>query len=198
MDVHGSFNLQDNQLMRCVIEAETGFPADPKSGRFSFINKVLYFCIDAVGLPVWVPLTKSLSMEKYVQNTPALEWTINHDLNISLPLVQVYDASGKWIVPDEIDCSVFNRVLIKFNTPIAGSAVIMRGELDGAAPPIIAYENDYTDLSVWVVSHNLGYNPAINCYVDNELVQPQSIVHNSTTQATVTFSANTTGSVRCV
>lgn len=199
MELHGNLNLLENDLIGAVFGIEQNFPANPRPGRFCFKDKVLYLCTElAGGLPVWVPLTQQLTMQKHIQTTAALEWTINHQLNTSDVLVQVYDSDGKWIVPDAINASVFNQVTVSFNMPMTGVVIVQRGVEEGSAPPLIAFEADFTNSTTWVVPHNLGYNPIIRVIIDGREVQPQSIVHDSTMQATITFSSPQTGSVRCI
>lgn len=199
MEVHGNLDLMENKLVNSGFGADADFPEVPTPGRILFLHNVLYFCAEINGgLPVWVPMTQQISMKQFSINTPALEWTIEHALNIAAPLVQVYDTAGKWIIPDEIDCSSNNQVVVKFSTPTAGMAIVMRGQVDGGSPPSISYEAEFTNQSTVVINHGLGYNPIINVYIDNNLVQPQSVVHNSTIQATITFSSPQTGSIRCI
>lgn len=199
MELHGNLNMLENDLIGAVFGIETNFPANPRPGRFCFKDKVFYLCTEiAGGLPVWVPLTQQVTMVKFTQTQAALEWTINHTLNINSVLVQIYDIDGKWVIPDSINTSVLNRVTVTFNTPMVGVAILQRGVTEGANPPLLAFEQNFTNLDTWVVNHNLGYNPIIRVIIGNNEVQPLSIVHNSTMQATITFTSPQTGSVRCI
>lgn len=199
MEVHGNLDLMENNLVGAVFGLETNFPTNPRPGRFILKEKTLYICVEiAGGLPVWVPLTKPLNMFKYVQPVAALEWTITHKLNSNYPIVQIFDTAGNVIIPDNINCGTFNSVVVSFNIPTAGIAVIQRGESEGAEQPIYAFEASFTNSTTWVVAHNLGYNPTIHIIIGQDEVQAQSIVFDSLNQATVTFSAAQTGSVRCV
>lgn len=200
MDVLGNLDFKGiGKLKRAGLQA-TDFPVNPSEGELLFKDKVVYICVKILnGLPFWVPLTAEINTVRFDQNTPAMEWTINHNLGINMGMVQVYDADGKMILPDEIDCSEENTALIVFSTPMAGTAVIMYGnEFAGNAHSNIGYQNTYTNSTTWVVVHGLGYNPVITCVIDGYVVQPQSIVHDSLLQTTVTFSTAQSGSVRCV
>lgn len=198
MEVHGTLDLRDNDLVGAVFGIETNFPVNPRPGRFIMKDKVLFVCVELIGgIPVWVPLTKALNLLKYNQSTPALEWSIAHNLNTNAVIVQVYDADGNVVIPDNIH-TVFNLVTITFATPLGGFALIQRGEEDGATPLVVAFQATFTNSDTWVINHNLGYNPVVNCYIGSDLVQPASLVHNSVNQATVTFSTPQTGSVRCI
>ena len=198
MDVHGNFDMQGNHLKQVGL-VEEDFPASPKVGRFVLKNQILYVCVDVSGgFPVWIPLTQSLNMKRYAQVTPSSEWVIVHGLNINNVFVQVFDTAGLWIIPDAMNTSNFNQVTLTFNTPIAGTCVIMRGNDEGTAYPIIAHTEEFISKSSWVITHNLGYNPYISLYINNQLVQPASLVHNSVNQATATFSSPQSGIARCV
>jgi hypothetical protein len=199
MEVHGNFDMCGNNLINAGLGIDSNFPADPQPGRFVFINAVLYLCTEiAGGLPVWVPLTKTISMERWTQTVAALEWTIPHGLNMSTVFVQVFDADGKWIIPDAIITSVLNQVTVTFSTPMIGTAILQRGETEGAAPELVAYEQSFSTTTTWVVEHHLGYNPIIRVIVGTNEVQPRSIVQNSTMQATVTFDTPQAGTVGCI
>jgi hypothetical protein len=199
MEFHGNINLLENDLIGAVFGIETNFPPNPRPGRFCFKDKVLYLCTElAGGLPVWVPLTQQLTMRKHTQTVAQMEWTINHGLNTSDVLVQVYDSEGKWVIPDTINTSVFNQVTVSFSLPMTGIVIMQRGITEGSAPPLLAHEEEFTNSDTWVVNHGLGYNPIIRVIVGGQEVQPYSIVHNSTMQTTITFTSPQTGSVRCV
>lgn len=199
MEIHGNLDMMENELRQAVLAAETDFPIDPKPGRWVFKNSVLYFCTEVTGgLPVWVPMSRARTMTRFTQPTAALEWTIPHNLHMSSVFVQVYNESGNWILPDAINTSDIDAATVTFSTPMAGTAIVMRGETEGSPQPLIAFEQAFTGQSVWVVNHQLGYNPIIRVIVGGNEVQPQSIVHNSTMQTTITFSSAQTGTVRCV
>ena len=199
MELHGNLNMLENDLIGAVFGIEENFPANPRPGRFCFKDKVFYLCTEiAGGLPVWVPITQQITMKKHVQNVAQMEWTIPHNLNTADVFVQVYDAQGNWLIPDAINNSVFNQVTVAFNTPMTGYAILQRGVPEGSPPPLIAYEETFTALDTWVINHGLGYNPIIRVIVNGQEVQPASIVHNSTMQATVTFTGPQSGSVRCI
>lgn len=51
--------------------------------------------------------------------------------------------------------------------------------------------------STWVVQHDLEYYPIVRVYTNsNDEIQPLSVVHDSTTQVTITFSSSRTGTAR--
>lgn len=205
MDFHGNINLNDNELRQAVMGGEANFPTDPKPGRWFYKTdeKVLYFCAhytgnDLVnGLPVWVPITQIKQMIEHKQPVSALEWSIPHDLNTNAVFVQVYDLDGKWILPDSV-ITEFNEVTVVFGQATAGFAVVQRGLTEGSTPPLVAFEDDFTNSDTWIVNHALGRNPIIRVLIDGDEVQPLNIVYDTLNTATVTFSSPRTGSVRCI
>ena len=200
MDVIGNLDFKGvGKLKRAGLE-RTDFPLNPSEGEFLFKGNRVYICVKILnGLPFWVPLTAEINTVRFDQHTPALEWTVPHNLGINIGLVQVYDADGKQVLPADIDCSRENTALISFSVPTAGTAVIVYGnEIAGNMHENIGYNETFTNSTSWVVIHGLGYNPVITCVIDGYVVQPQSIVHDSLLQTTITFSTPQTGSVRCV
>lgn len=200
MEIHGSLDLRGNELKRVRIGSENGFPTDPQPGRILFMpqDRMLYICaaLDD-GLPVWVPCAQVKDMYRHTQAEAALEWSVQHDLNISPIMIQVYDENGKWVVPDEIAMTSDTLATVKFNTPTRGTAIALRGELVGQQPRGVVYTQNFTESATWVVLHNLGYNPDIKVYVGGYMVQPSSIVHDSVNQATITFTEPKSGVVTC-
>ena len=198
MEVHGNLNfLGMGKLLRPGLVA-TDFPPNPTPGEFLLKDKKLFMCVDVVdGLPYWVNLVNELSSHRHDQGTTALEWVINHDLNTNFPTVQVYDQDGLQVIPDYINAGTLNQVTVGFSVPTAGVAVLVTGDAFGQPRANSAYTGNYTG-TTWVVTHGLGYNPSVTIIIDNYVVQPDSIVHNSVNQLTVTFSSSRSGSVRCV
>ncbi len=201
MDMHGNIDMMGvGALKRVSIAIEQNLPSDPSPGRFVMLpDKVVYVCVEIEGdLPVWVPITRPRTMVRWTQNVAALEWTIPHDLAISRPLIQCFDADGKVIIPDSIIATDIDQVTIAFNTPMVGTVILMRGETEGSAQPLIAFEAGFSDSDEWVINHQLGYNPSITVIIGQNVVQPQSITYTDVNHATVTFSSPHSGSVRCI
>lgn len=200
MEIHGSLNLLGNQLKQACLEMEGSFPSAPQPGRLLFReeDRTLYICasIDD-GLPLWVPCARIRDMHRHTQGNSALEWVVDHNLNMNPVLVQVYDEAGNWVIPDEIVCTSPNRAIVRFLTPMVGHAVVLRGEVQGITGLNVAYTQTFASSTTWVVTHGLGYNPAITVYVNGAVVQPSSIVHDNDMQCTVTFSGPRAGSVIC-
>lgn len=200
MEIHGNIDMRGNLVKQMRLEMENGFPADPQPGRILFReqDRTVYICVELdAGLPLWVPMAQVKDMFRHTQATPALEWTVPHGLNMNPALVQVYNVSGEVVIPDKITCSDPNNAIVRFSTPTAGFAIVVRGEMFGTPAQNVSYRQDFTSSTEWVVVHGLGYNPDIKVYVGNFMVQPSSIVYDNTNQATVTFVTPQAGFVTC-
>lgn len=176
------------------------FPASPKLGEFVFKNKRLFMCVDIEnGLPFWLPITQEINTYRLDVTNPSAEWIIQHNFNTNFVIIQLYDDQGRQIIPDDLNASQSNRAIATFNMPVAGVAIAVDGNTVGLAKQSYAYTYTYPLSQVWVIQHNLGYEPSITCISsDGFVIQPSSIVHNSLLQATATFSEPVSGSVRCM
>ena len=199
MKYYGHIDLNGNNLKNATLENLQEFPEDPFLGQMTFRRKRAYVCTDISGdLPIWVPMTQEITTYIHTQSVATDTWTINHGLNTALVNIDIFDATNKIIIPDEIDASVLNQVVVKFSGVQAGKAVISSGNTYGAPKPVVAFTDSFTNLSTWIVTHGLGYFPDVGVYIGGQLVQPMSITNDSTTQCTITFSAPQSGSVRCI
>jgi hypothetical protein len=200
MKVHGNIDLLQNQIQQCSLQQETDFPSSPVVGRILFKNKIVYICVDlGGGTPVWVPLTREIETYIHTQSSPASTWNIEHNLNAGTVNVQVYNTSDQMVIPNEITIVDNNNININFGTSTAGRAIIIVGSQDGNLRPNYSYIHYQTTLSsTWTVLHGLGYNPIVRVFIGQNEVQPLSIVHNSNSQLTITFSSPQTGQARCI
>jgi len=200
MKFYGNANLQQNELQQAVIQIEEAFPATPKVGRLVFVNSILYICVSITnGLPVWVPLTRELTLYTHTQSVASVTWVINHALNTTGVQVQVFDNQGRVVIPDEITVTDSNHVTIQLGTAFVGRAVVLTGHNDGSVKPTYSYTH-YQSVadSSWVINHGLGYNPIVRVFIGNNEVQPMSIVHNSNSTVTISFSQPYVGLAKLV
>ncbi|WOL24665.1 hypothetical protein fHeYen902_319c [Yersinia phage fHe-Yen9-02] len=196
MKVFGILDLAAGGLSNFSFSTATEYPATPKPGTTIFIDKRLMLCVSTEdGLPMWVPLTQQMTMYTHHQTSASSRWEVKHNINYGTPMVQVYDSTGEVIIPTSIKVEDSNTVIILLSESLAGAAVVLVGIENGLPHQTVAFTESFTSLSSWVVVHNLGYNPAVNVYQGNVLVQPQSIVHDSTSQLTITFSSPQSGTV---
>jgi hypothetical protein len=200
MKSYGHINMQQNELQQVAIGLETDFPATPVAGRLVFKNKILYICAEiATGIPAWVPLTQQLSTYIHYEVSGTTTWTINHNLNTATPVVQCYGSDQKMFIPNNIEVTSNNQVLVTTSTPVYGRAVIMQAPLEGTTKPNYTYEHNQTSAATtWVIQHGLGYNPIVRVFVGNAEILPDTIVHNSLFQTTITFTTPQTGVARCI
>ena len=64
----------------------------------------------------------------HAEGTAADVWTINHNLDNPVPLVQVYEQDSTMtyqVIPDEIISQSQNQITIQFQTEVAGFAILM-------------------------------------------------------------------------
>ena len=202
MKSYGDLDFQSANSVNDVkvrLAIETDFPQSPLAGRILFVNKRVMICVDIVaGVPVWVPLTNELDAYIHTQTSASTTWTINHGLNNNNVFIQVMTAAGHTVFPDDIDLSVTNVATVTFNQAITGRAIAMLGSLSGTPKDNVVYQQSYTNQQVWTVAHGLGYYPVIRVYIGGYQVQPVSIVNDSLTSATVTFSSAESGFVNCI
>lgn len=199
MKVKGRLDLEGNELANVNLPSVASFPSDATAGRMIFKDKRVMICVEiAEGIPIWVPMTQEISSYIHDQTVQSSTWVINHEFNSAPVMVQVLDDTNKMVIPNEIDMSVENQVTISFAQTVQGKAIITLGALDGTAKPDIAYEETFSSSDTWVVNHGLGYNPELRIYIGGQEVQPASITHNSTTQATITFSTAQSGIVKAI
>lgn len=200
MKFFGDANLQQNQLQEAVIPLDTNFPMSPKVGRLAFVNSILYICISISNeLPVWVPLTRELTLYTHSQTNAEANWVIPHNLNTTSVQVQIFDDTDRIIMADEVMINNANTVTAMFNTPITGKATVLTGHNDGSPKPtysFIFYQQ--APVTQWIVQHNLGREPITRIFVGNQEVQPLSITHNSSNQLTVNFNQPYAGIAKLV
>ena len=200
MKFYGHANLQQNELQQAVMQIEEAFPQDAKVGRLAFVNSILYICVSLTnGLPVWVPLTRELTLYTHSQSLASDFWTINHDLNSTGVQIQVFDNAGRVLIPDEITIVDNNTATVELNTAIVGRAVVLTGHNDGIVKPTYAYTHyQSTPSDTWVINHNLGYHPIVRVFIGNNEVQPMSIEHNSNSTVTIRFTQPYVGLAKLV
>jgi len=200
MKFFGNANMQQNKVLTPVLDLVGSFPTDPKVGQLAFTQGILYICIQIVDdTPYWAPLTKFMTSYTHVQGVASDEWTIPHNLNTNAISVTVYDTDNKVLIPDEIETDGLNSAIVRLGYEATGKAVILTGNPEGSSQPAYSYEEFVTPMSdEWVIVHALGYNPIVRVFIGNEEVQPLSIVHDSTSQVTITFSTPLTGWVKLI
>lgn len=199
MKSYGHLNMLQNQLQNAALQTLTTFPTTPVVGQLAFVNSIVFICVTAGSLPVWVPLTREITAYTHTQESASVLWNVTHSLNTTSVNVQVFDGNNKVVLPSEVTTTGPNTLTIDFGSTQAGRAVVVTGHFDGNVKPTYAYTHyqSVADTS-WAITHNLGYNPIIRVFIGTNEVQPSTIVHNSTNQVTITFSTPQVGYVRMI
>lgn len=200
MKIHGNISMQQNFVQQMALDVEENFPNPPVVGRIIFKDLRVYICVEiSAGIPVWIPLTHEMTSYVHAQSSGNTTWAITHNLNTVTPSVQVYGTDSKMIIPDAVTITSNNVVTLTFGASFAGRAIILTGSSEGTQRVSYAYEwVQTTPASVWVVYHGLGYYPLTRVFIGQQEVQPSTIVHNSNTQTTITFSTAQVGIARFV
>lgn len=199
MKFYGHANLQQNEIQNGVLTTLTAFPQTPKVGQVAFVNSIVYICVTAGSLPVWVPLTREITAYTHIQDSASASWSIVHALNTNSVNIQIYDGSSNVIIPNSIVTTGPNTATVTLGTAIEGRAIVVTGHFDGNVKPTYAYTFHQTSASSeWIINHNLGYNPIVRVFIGNQEVQPVSITHGSTLQVTITFSTPQVGYARLI
>ena len=153
-------------------------------------------------------------------------WTVNHNLNTSTPLVDVYDSSYNQLIPASVSSISANTTQITFSTAQAGYAIISKGSgissevavsasyattssfaLTASYSTTASYATSVgvnfeqvTPSSTWTIVHNLNNkHPLVQIYDSSDAtIIPQSIVGTNTSTVTVTFSTAISGYARVI
>lgn len=198
------------QIIKPGFEAETSFPESATVGRIVFVDRRVWMAVGTTTNSelIWVPLTNKLDTYTHTQTSASTTWTIDHNLNTTSPIVQVYDGTTqKLIIPDDVEVTSNNQVVVTLSNAITGRATVMYGDptvgvVGGAQvlqPDQMTFEFEQGAAATsWVIVHNLGFNPIVRVFesTGDEEIQPLSIVHDSIFQVTIQFSSATAGRAR--
>lgn len=198
MKTFGHIDFQQNEIQQAVMKVEANFPSYPKVGQLTFKDKVLYICAEVQeGVPVWIPLTNEIGTYIHYQNFQSNTWTINHKLNTGAPMVQIYEADNRMVIPQNITIKSNTQVVVEFGFPVTGRAVILTGPEEGNEREQSAFEHFQTDLGdTWEIAHGLGYAPFTRIFIGDAEVLPASITHPDLFTVVVTFSEPQIGIAR--
>lgn len=199
MKFYGHADLQQNEIQNGVLTTLTQFPNTPKTGQLAFVNSIVYICVTAGSLPVWVPLTREITAYTHVQDTSSDTWPIVHNLNTTSVNLQIFDETSSVVVPNSIVTTGPATATVTFSSAISGRAVVVSGHFDGNVKPTYAYTFHQTSASSpWIITHNLGYNPIVRVFIGTSEVQPQSVDFPSANQTVITFSTPQVGYARLI
>lgn len=125
MKVYGTLDMQDNVISNLVLDIENEFPVSAPEGRLVFKNNVLYISVNVESNISWIPLTNELQTLVYTNAVGDTTWTIDHNYNSYDLVVQVYDSDKKAIIPENVQMTTINQVVITFAQSQTGQAVII-------------------------------------------------------------------------
>lgn len=124
MKVYGNLDMQGNIISGLTLEAEVGFPTNAGEGRLAFVNNVLYMSVTINSQVSWIPLTNELQTMVYTTSFASTTWEIQHNYGTYEIIVQVYDGTDHVVVPDNIQQTDENTMVITFGAPTEGKAVL--------------------------------------------------------------------------
>ena len=184
MIVLGNVDLIGNLLLNPCMADQTQYPKDAKIGMYAMINRRMMLCIDVgngtTPVPFWYPLTQQLSMFRYQQKFASPSWLIEHGLNVSTPVVQVYDDSGEVIMPDAIRIVDENNIIVEFNADTKGTVIVLSGNEFGAISESPVIVETFSAATQWALTHNLGRVPGYRVYINGCEVQVDAKVDANT------------------
>lgn len=151
---------------------------------------------------------------QFTQATGSSTWTVNHNLNTSTPLVDVYDSTYNQLIPASVSSISANTTQITFSTAQAGYAIISKGSgissqvaVSASFATTASYASSVginfeqvTPSNTWTIVHNLNNkHPLVQIYDSSDAtIIPQSIVGTNTSTVTVTFSTAINGYARVI
>lgn len=182
----GHINMMGNQLRNMSLQNKDTYPTAPNFGALEMIQNRLMLCIEVdQGVPFWLPMSQELSEYRHIQSPASASWVIEHNLNTSTPIVQIY-VDGQIVTPDEIIIIDPNSINVTFLQPTLGTATLLSGSIFGIKATNPAVTKTFAAATSWTVQHNLGRQPMVRCYSNGVEVQP-STLEVTDTDVTATF-----------
>lgn len=121
--VLSNFNMSMNSTVK--VAASTEFPAAPQVGELCFKDGVLWIYSQAGGGALtWYPLTNIENTYTHSQTTPTTIWNINHRLNTTDFVYQIFDSTGDTVVAN-MDIIDADNSSITFGEPVAGTVTLV-------------------------------------------------------------------------
>ena len=120
--------------------------------------------------------------------------TVTHNLGTLAVIPQVFDASGNVVIPQNLQITGVNTLVLTFGVSFTGSVVVIA---IGAANLPQVYSTSWTAQTSVTVTHNLGSASVFVIVYDasGDEVVPQQITITSSNVVTLTFGVSFTGSV---
>jgi hypothetical protein len=150
----------------------------------------------------------------FTQAVGTTTWTVNHNLNTSTPLVNVYDSGYNQLIPAGVTSTTANTTQITFSTAQTGYAIISKGSgissqtaVSSSFATTASYASSVgvnfvqsSPSTTWTINHNLNNRyPLVQTYGSDSLVLiPQSISGSSVNTTIITFSTAISGYARVI
>lgn len=121
--VLSNFNMSLNSTVK--VAACVDFPGVPQVGELCFKDGVLWIYSQAGGGALtWYPLTNIENTYTHSQTTPTTVWNVNHRLNTTDFVYQIFDSTGDTIVAN-MDIVDADNSSITFGEPVAGTVTLV-------------------------------------------------------------------------
>ena len=121
--VLSNFNLSANSTVKVAASME--FPTTPEVGQLCFKDGVLWIYSQAGGGALtWYPLTNIENSYTHHQGAASTIWNINHRLNTTDFVYQIFDSSGSTVVANMSMIDADNAS-ITFGEPVAGTVTLV-------------------------------------------------------------------------
>lgn len=121
--VLSNFNMSINSTVKVAACVE--FPSTPQVGELCFKDGVLWIYSQAGGGALtWYPLTNIENTYTHSQTTPTTIWNINHRLNTTDFVYQIFDSTGDTVVAN-MDIVDADNSSITFGEPVAGTVTLV-------------------------------------------------------------------------
>lgn len=121
--VLSNFNMSLNSTVK--VAACTDFPTVPQVGELCFKDGVLWIYSQAGGGALtWYPLTNIENTYTHSQTTPSTIWNVNHRLNTTDFVYQIFDSTGDTVVAN-MDIVDADNSSITFGEPVAGTVTLV-------------------------------------------------------------------------
>ena len=194
-------------------EAHVNVVAYNSLNQVIYPNKIISIDSNIINAEFLVPQTGRISVSKnfvHEQVSPALTWTMYHNLGLKNINATIYNGDGEAIWPNEIDASTQNTALAKFLSAESGWAAIG----DTADDAVTIYFSSGEDLSklssssgaldspsipsdVWNFIHSLNNQyPNISVYnILDQGIIPQSITANGINSLSAVFGSPVQGNI---
>ena len=121
IEIHGTSEFHEGIILKTFAD----FPSDPKLDTVIIKDGLIWAYTDIGGVTGWNPVTgQHKSAHLHIQAVEATEWVVNHQQDSSDYLLVVYSDAGNVVSPASHQAVSDTQVLISFNAPTKGKALL--------------------------------------------------------------------------